>query len=115
MPGADEIYAAFWEISTNRHLGMGVIGPLPTLAVHDWLDRVQVDDLDDRQAVVRALLAMDKPFMRNANKPLKRQQSARDMLAEPPIEEQLAVSNRMPPLTPKMFDAMFQGAKRRKK
>lgn len=103
LPGAAELVAAFWRLGTNRNLGMGGVGPIPTLAIEDWLDRVGNHDLDERAMVVDAILAMDRPFMAQINRK--------------PGDKTTAITPRVsaPPLTPAVFDGLFGKGKSKSK
>lgn len=38
LPGADEWLSAFWELATDRQIGMAA-GPIPSSAIDRWIDR----------------------------------------------------------------------------
>lgn len=57
LPGAAEWLAAFKELSTDRHYGMG-IGPIPAASI----DRYPVEEWE-RPAFRACIRAMDKVYM----------------------------------------------------
>lgn len=88
LPGGAALLAAFWELSTDRHIGMSA-GPIPASAIARWAQRhgYGIDDEIELRFYIRA---MDRVFCSN----LRHRSSA----PEPEIGR---------PLTPRLFDALF--------
>lgn len=42
--GADWLLQAFWELSTCRPLGFGLVGPIPATAIFAYVDRYRLPD-----------------------------------------------------------------------
>jgi hypothetical protein len=67
LPGADEFFWGFWEISTDRQLVSGfrriIPGPLPSQSIDRWIDR---NGLIEDEPLARDLMrAMDAEYQRS--------------------------------------------------
>ena len=56
MPGLHMIYNGFWNISTDRQVGMS-LGPLPHTAIREYAKEYNLpeEDADDFRRLVRAM------------------------------------------------------------
>ena len=63
MPGLDEWLMAFWELSTDRQIGMNVVGPIPAASVDRWARSYPGEE----DAFRSAIRAMDRVFLAHAN------------------------------------------------
>ncbi|GHC79365.1 phage tail assembly chaperone [Limoniibacter endophyticus] len=88
MPGTYGWLSAFWELSTDRQLSMGV-GPIPLASIDNWIGHNDLDEVDG-ECFKYAVREMDKAYLEYANKP---------------EDQRPTVSSR--PLTPELFDAIF--------
>lgn len=88
MPGAHEWLEAFWELSTDRQIGMSA-GPIPSASIDAWADRRGMDD-GERALFRSCIRAMDHEWQSAA------QGGEQDTISEHP-------------LTPERFTAMFGG------
>ena len=57
---------AFWELSSCRELGFGVVGPIPWSAIDMFAKREQLEEEDFEDLAV-VLRAMDEEFLRIQN------------------------------------------------
>lgn len=89
LPGASEVYAAFWELSTDRFIGMAA-GPIPAAAIARWAQRHGYT-VDEEIEFRRLIRAMDKVFCHR--------------LSVKQSNPEFDISPRK--LTPRLFDAMF--------
>lgn len=62
MPGAGPFLDAFFELSTDRHIGPH-LGPIPFSAVDRYGARFGFHDLDEFQVLLAAIRAMDGEFL----------------------------------------------------
>ncbi len=62
LPGGEALVAAFWELSTDRHVGMSM-GPLPAASIARWLVETGTTDPDDATDAVFCLRAMDAAYL----------------------------------------------------
>lgn len=85
-PGGEALLSAFWELSTDRQVGMSV-GPLPAASIARWLAETGVTDPDDATDAVECFRAMDAVYL---GKPL-------------PVEKPKGR-----PFSLDLFDAMFE-------
>ena len=92
LPGADDLIAAFWEISTDRQIGMQA-GPIPSFAIERMAGRMGIahpDEFDDFRSAMRV---MDAVWLDNGKTP------AVPAPGEPKVSER--------PMSPALFDALF--------
>jgi hypothetical protein len=61
-PGLDLYWRAFWEMSSDREIGMGV-GPIPWRTVNDWCLRNDIWG-EDFERLLTILRGMDGEFMK---------------------------------------------------
>lgn len=59
MQGYEVWFDAFWELSSNRAIGLDV-GPIPSLAVDFWARRLSADD---KQDFVYCIRRMDTAYL----------------------------------------------------
>jgi hypothetical protein len=88
LPGTLEWLNAFWELSTDRQIGMGV-GAIPASAITEWAARAGLDDIE-AESFRSCIRAMDRAYLDFANKP---------------DAERHKVESR--PMTGELFDALF--------
>ncbi|WP_425486700.1 phage tail assembly chaperone [Aurantimonas endophytica] len=88
MPGTYEWLNAFWELGTDRPIGMSA-GPIPSRSISEWTDRESMDVVE-AQSFRSAIRAMDKVFL--------------DWAAKPKAERENVESR---PMTGALFDALF--------
>lgn len=62
FPGADEYLNAFWELSTDRPIGMAA-GAIPFTSIDRYAARFGVDDPDEFQSLLRAIRACDGAWL----------------------------------------------------
>lgn len=62
LPGATDVYSAFWELSSDRQIGMAV-GPVPWSSIDRWLRRKRVTDAADIQVFIRLIREMDEVYL----------------------------------------------------
>lgn len=62
LPGADEFLAAFWEMSSDRHIGM-TAGPIPLSAIERWAARNGFEDLEEFSVLVSCIREMDSEWL----------------------------------------------------
>lgn len=62
IPGAEGLLTAFWELSTDRQIGMAA-GPLPAASIDRWLQAVGCDDPDDAGEAIACFRAMDAVYL----------------------------------------------------
>jgi hypothetical protein len=65
LPGLLPWLDAFWELSTERHIGMGP-GPIPNSAIGHWAQKLVIDEPSMFLACIRA---MDKVYLDHAGAP----------------------------------------------
>lgn len=54
---------AFWELSTDRQLAMGAVGPIPASSIDRWAARYPGEEAAFRSAI----RAMDRAFLAQVN------------------------------------------------
>lgn len=89
LPGAEEYLSAFWELSSDRQIGMQA-GPIPFTAIDRWATRNGVDDPDEFALLLSCIRAMDGEWLGQGEK-------------KP--APQTKVSQR--PMSADLFDALF--------
>lgn len=57
---------AFWELSTERQMGMS-IGPIPLSQAHAAADRLGLDN-ENHGAFIHAIREMDRLYLKHVNK-----------------------------------------------
>lgn len=62
LPGAQDILQAFWDLSTDRQVGLGT-GPIPFSAIDAYAHRHGVEDPDEFQLWYRLIRKCDKVFL----------------------------------------------------
>lgn len=78
---------AFWELSTDRQLAMGAVGPIPAASIDRWAAYYPGEEVAFRSAI----RAMDRAFLAHVN--------GKGEAAETPKEA-------LPSLTPDVFRRM---------
>lgn len=86
MPGALPWWDAFWELSTERQIGMAE-GPIPASAIHEEARGLSLDEMHGFRRVIRA---MDAAYLG---------QRADPKAAERQVSEQ--------PVTPALVSGLF--------
>jgi len=111
MPGSVQLLLGFWELTTDRQIGFGAVGPIPSLAISWWMDREGIDDDEDRKLCRLCLRAMDDVYMTHVNKAAGR--STGGQQGRSTLDDELEKSKRLPPMTPAIFDSMFKDTHKR--
>lgn len=62
LPGASDVYAAFWELSSDRQIGFST-GPVPWSSIDRWLERRGVTDAAEAQTFIRLIREMDEVYL----------------------------------------------------
>lgn len=91
MPGADELFSAFWELSTDRYIGTQA-GPLPAQSIERYAERFGYDD-EEFGVLQGCMRAMDRAYLRLVNK-----------TGEDEPEEDLVMDT---PMSPDLFKRLF--------
>jgi hypothetical protein len=96
LPGLDDILDAFWELSTDRQIGMAV-GPLPSESIDRWLEKQGYgpDEQDELRFYFRE---MDDAFRGQGKPPTQ-------VTVAPQAEQKLSF---------KLFDALWGKGKKKK-
>ncbi|WP_449395589.1 phage tail assembly chaperone [Devosia riboflavina] len=66
LPGADELLKAFWELCSDRPVGVSAAA-IPFTAIDRWAARNGFDDPDDFASLTAAIRAMDGEWVRAAS------------------------------------------------
>ncbi|WP_210319283.1 phage tail assembly chaperone, partial [Aureimonas glaciei] len=83
LPGLGAWIDAFWELSTERQIGMGS-GPIPSHAIDRWAERLGAE-LGMFRAAVRA---MDRVYLDHINTPAD-EHAARQTVSDRPVTTEL--------------------------
>jgi hypothetical protein len=65
LQGFEPWVEAFWELSTDRALASGMVGPIPSASIDRWADRRCPDDAEMFRRCIRA---MDRVYLAKATK-----------------------------------------------
>lgn len=93
LPGADDLIASFWELSTDRSLGMQA-GPIPSMAIERMATRLGLNDPDEFEDFRTHIRAMDAVWL------------GEGIILAAPAPGEAKVSER--PMSAGLFDALFQ-------
>lgn len=69
LPGANEFFQAFWELSSERQVSLGVVGPIPARALDYFAQRLSDGDQDLFRTCIRA---MDEVLLKHINEQIQR-------------------------------------------
>jgi len=75
LPGTERVWEAFWHLTTDREIGMGV-GPVPWTAMDRYAARHAIDDPDDFDEFVELITAMDQAYLDHCRTEQDRQAKA---------------------------------------
>lgn len=64
--GLDFIHTAFWRLSPDRAVGMG-LGAIPFTAINAYAERYGVDDVDDFERFCELISRIDAAFLKIKN------------------------------------------------
>lgn len=62
------VWKAFWEISSDRQIGFGVVGPIHFTSRDRYATRYGIDGIDEFDRFTALILAMDDVFMERMNR-----------------------------------------------
>jgi hypothetical protein len=68
-PGVALLAGAYAVLSTERHFGMGAVGPIPIGAVWNWIDRHELTGTPAGERFEDLMLAVDAETMMRQRKP----------------------------------------------
>ena len=60
--GLELFYGAFWDLSTERQIGFGAVGQIPTTKIDEWADRYELN-WNQREALKACVRKMDRTFI----------------------------------------------------
>jgi len=60
--GLELFYGAFWDLTTERQLGFGSVGQIPTSAIDDWADRHELN-WNQREELKFVIRKMDPVYI----------------------------------------------------
>ncbi|MCC0809196.1 hypothetical protein FPV16_23865 [Methylobacterium sp. W2] len=61
--GLQFFWHAFWELTTDRHLGFGAEGRIPSAAIHQFAQRHSIVEPDDFAWFLGVIRAMDSEYL----------------------------------------------------
>lgn len=61
-PHLTQVWRDFFELSTNRHLGFGSVGPIPWIAINAYAERMGIVDPDEFERFTALIRAMDGEY-----------------------------------------------------
>lgn len=62
------VWAAFWALQGDRHLGFGSVGPIPFQAIDAYARRTGIVDLDEFDRFQRMITEMDGVWLAEARR-----------------------------------------------
>lgn len=67
LPECEFVFSAFWELSTDRPVGMG-IGAIPWSSINSFAVRHGIEQIDDFEQFSFLIRAIDAEYLKVANK-----------------------------------------------
>lgn len=65
LPEAEFYYRAWCELSGDRQMGMGGVGPIPFMSLDRYADRYGVHNVDEFSLFSRIMRAMDSVYIKH--------------------------------------------------
>ncbi|MDR7036108.1 hypothetical protein J2X36_000844 [Methylobacterium sp. BE186] len=65
------VWDAFWDLSNDRALGFGVVGPIPWSSIDRYAGRVGVSDPEEFERLSRLIRAMDTVWRERMREDMK--------------------------------------------
>jgi hypothetical protein len=62
------VWAAFWELGSDRPVTMGGVGAIPFSAIDRYAQRAGVDDPDQFARFLQLIRCLDAPYLAHVNK-----------------------------------------------
>ena len=75
-PGDGTYLAAFWDLDTERPIGMG-IGPIPRHQIRDYADELALEP-DVRAAFIFVIRQMDNAYLKHESERIKAEAGGKD-------------------------------------
>jgi len=104
LPGLSEWLAAFWELTTERPLGYGAVGPIPSSAIDRWVAKARMDEAEE-ELFRHCIRLLDRAYMVRVNKSGDEKPPEKPPVKPIAIPDNEYIAER--PLTPALFDSMF--------
>lgn len=62
------VWSGFWELGSDRPIGMGGVGAIPFSAIDRYAQRLGIDDPDQFARFLHLIRSLDAPYLAKTNK-----------------------------------------------